>query len=683
MANQRVQVERLRAPTSSTPVARPVDTYVRPAQQAEVKSTAMQLFEALAPSVEKVAKVKYQEQLKAEAEAEAEARRQQARAEAEARRRAAQREAFEAKLTVAQTNAEWNSEFRNNYDTYMDMDLDAVGAARNEFYNERLSNITNPDVLEAVQQDFLISGVNFMSEFEEQQFIRQRENALQTAFNTFNVLPLDTPQSVFNNELNTAFGQMRDLYNMDARELNDQIMTYAYQRVRQGDRRYWDYMVEMGQHNTGSAQRQQVVAQIMGEIERQDAAAATAQYNATIEQARLEFEDQIFETFQQQGSAALAYEAPLVVPTQDGTGTRTITYSPSEMETLVARRLQQQDLERVEELRNHVDPQIAENAEQVAFSESVYTWATSGLDNRVWKAQLNNAANLFNVELNPANAEQDLARAASGYALFNRIYEENPRYARSLMSNANDYAAMIAVKTMMEDQASTFEDAFMQVRRFTEGGMDLPSVPAAVIRDKVESINDLWGMTNIQNGEYPTSWLRRNAEIFMMRGMTPEAAVDQAAALFQENHIEINNRWVDVSGLRYDPNAPQDLERAFNLVLQEYEEVGGVGIERLGGQTDMFGVVDEFGRFVEGGAFITKDTMQSLITNANRAVADAAQADADADQRELDVMRDIQSQLDAWRSEREAAGITVFPADVLLKRDELLRAYFRTQSQPN
>ena len=66
----RKQVERLRPSARLQAVARPVETYVRPAEQPVAKSGLGEFIRAIAPAAEDLAQIEKQKQLKLQREAE-------------------------------------------------------------------------------------------------------------------------------------------------------------------------------------------------------------------------------------------------------------------------------------------------------------------------------------------------------------------------------------------------------------------------------------------------------------------------------------------------------------------------------------------------------------------------------------------------------------------------------------
>ena len=113
----RKQVERLRPSARLQAVARPVETYVRPAEQPAPKSGLGEFIRAIAPAAETLAQVEKQKQLKLQREAE---------------QGIASERTFAAKLSVGAALRQAREDYRNNEPDYLEMSEEEITARRAE-----------------------------------------------------------------------------------------------------------------------------------------------------------------------------------------------------------------------------------------------------------------------------------------------------------------------------------------------------------------------------------------------------------------------------------------------------------------------------------------------------------------------------------------------------------------------
>ena len=113
----RKQVERLRPSARLQAVARPVETYVRPAEQPAPKSGLGEFIRAIAPAAETLAQVEKQKQLKLQREAE---------------QGIASARTFSAKLSVGAALRQAREDYRNNEPDYLEMSEEEITARRAE-----------------------------------------------------------------------------------------------------------------------------------------------------------------------------------------------------------------------------------------------------------------------------------------------------------------------------------------------------------------------------------------------------------------------------------------------------------------------------------------------------------------------------------------------------------------------
>jgi len=113
----RKQVERLRPSARLQAVARPVETYVRPAEQPAPRSGLGEFIRAIAPAAETLAQVEKQKQLKLQREAE---------------QGIASERTFAAKLSVGAALRQAREDYRNNEPDYLEMSEEEITTRRAE-----------------------------------------------------------------------------------------------------------------------------------------------------------------------------------------------------------------------------------------------------------------------------------------------------------------------------------------------------------------------------------------------------------------------------------------------------------------------------------------------------------------------------------------------------------------------
>lgn len=124
----RKQVERLRPSARLQAVARPVETYVRPAEQPAPKSGLGEFIRAIAPAAETLAQVEKQKQLKLQREAE---------------QGIASARTLDAKISVASALRAAKQDFTNNEPDYLDMSEEQVTARRAEIMQPFIQEAEN------------------------------------------------------------------------------------------------------------------------------------------------------------------------------------------------------------------------------------------------------------------------------------------------------------------------------------------------------------------------------------------------------------------------------------------------------------------------------------------------------------------------------------------------------------
>lgn len=128
MAKRRTPVERLRPTARLQAVARPVETYVRPAEQPVGKSDLGAFIEAISPGMEQLAQVEKQKQLKLQREAE---------------QGIASARAFESKIAVANALRTAANDYRENETEYLNMSDEEVAARRSELMQPFIQDVEN------------------------------------------------------------------------------------------------------------------------------------------------------------------------------------------------------------------------------------------------------------------------------------------------------------------------------------------------------------------------------------------------------------------------------------------------------------------------------------------------------------------------------------------------------------
>lgn len=150
MARQRVQVAPLEAPTTVRPVASPVDTYIRPAEEPKAKSGLSEFISAITPA------------LKAEAQQEIDARQKQ---NEKIEAGIASREAFQSKLARAELISEATNGFENNKEYYLEAGRDKLAADRKKYITDYVTDLeaagTHPNIIAEIKNDFELATAKF------------------------------------------------------------------------------------------------------------------------------------------------------------------------------------------------------------------------------------------------------------------------------------------------------------------------------------------------------------------------------------------------------------------------------------------------------------------------------------------------------------------------------------------
>lgn len=150
MARQRVQVAPIEAPTTVRPVASPVDTYVRPAEQPEATTDLAEFMKAITPA------------LKAEAQKEIDARQKQ---NEKIEAGIASQEAFQSKLARAELISEATNGFEKNKEYYLEAGRDKIATDRKQYITDYVSDLeeagTHPNIIAEIKNDFDLATAKF------------------------------------------------------------------------------------------------------------------------------------------------------------------------------------------------------------------------------------------------------------------------------------------------------------------------------------------------------------------------------------------------------------------------------------------------------------------------------------------------------------------------------------------
>lgn len=615
MAKQRVQVEKLRTPTSSGPVARPVDTYVRPTNAPLQKSNMAQLFEALSPSIQRFGETKRKEELELERQkeeekrkAEAEAERAKRKAEAEQEAKERQKQAFNAKHAFTKFSAEWATTFEGDYDQYIEMDPQQLLEERKQFFANSIEHIFDPLVREALEQDFAIDQLKFEQGFLSKQNAYKAETAVGEVFDTLGYTELSGGD--FNEFADEQFSALRQIYDLNGRDLNDMFMDMALSNVSKGDRRMYTYLKSKGQHKVGNPKRQKVVAQIEATIARQDAADFNTKIKEAQAQAKTLAEQTVIDDVIQNGNSIAQFALPTEYQIVNADGSTTIkTISTEEKKALVSRNLLQQN---AQEIAN-----TPEGERGNVIKNQAREWYNLGLDNEIWKGQLKKGVTNLSMEF-LENPDEVINETQAAYSLFATIYEENEKATMELMG-AEDARLFRAIKTLTEYQSLSFEDAFMKVRGLAIDPNAVERVDRSALGDALDDIQDLpWlGTGEALNMSYIRRFVEDNAALDQMSGMTSSIAVENAVKMFEATHTLIGQQYVDTSALRWDSNIPaSQVEEAFDAVLRAYqtEDVDGpISFRKIAGQSQSYEIIDEVGLPVIGTPIIRKKDLQQKL----------------------------------------------------------------------
>lgn len=152
MAERRVPVERLRPSARLQAVARPVETYVRPAETPVQESELGAFVRAVAPAAQTLAELQKQEALKKNREIE---------------RGNASRRAFDAKLGAGRALREAYQDFADNESQYLNLSSEEIAARRQDImqpYFDKVAASGDDILVEAFAQDIQLGNLNWFTQ---------------------------------------------------------------------------------------------------------------------------------------------------------------------------------------------------------------------------------------------------------------------------------------------------------------------------------------------------------------------------------------------------------------------------------------------------------------------------------------------------------------------------------------
>lgn len=180
MAKKRVQVERLRPSARLQTVARPVETYVRPAEVQVGESELGAFVRAIAPGMKTLADVQRQEALKKNREIE--------RGNASSR-------AFDAKLGAGKALREAHNDWVLNSDEYMTLTPEEITKRRQDImqpYFDQVSESGDELLAEAFNQDIQVGNLNWYStKYDPEKIKYDTTRVLQETFTEINAILAD------------------------------------------------------------------------------------------------------------------------------------------------------------------------------------------------------------------------------------------------------------------------------------------------------------------------------------------------------------------------------------------------------------------------------------------------------------------------------------------------------------
>jgi len=202
MAQRRVPVERMRSSTALQTVAAPVETYVRPAEPQTQESALGAFVRAIAPSIETLADVERQKQLKLQREAE---------------QGIASARALDARLGLGQAERQLNEDYNNNTEFYLNATEEEIVQRRQEITAPIIQKVqdSGDDLLvTALQGDLEVSNLKFFGETLDPAKQEQNRNKILSDLGT-EIFAISSSVDRSNPEaMATAVQQIDDLVNI-------------------------------------------------------------------------------------------------------------------------------------------------------------------------------------------------------------------------------------------------------------------------------------------------------------------------------------------------------------------------------------------------------------------------------------------------------------------------------------
>lgn len=557
---RRVQVERLRTPTSINPVASPVDVFVRPAEREEPKSELLTAVKALAPAV----KSEFEKQQQAEAEAQAEADRLARKRQAEIERKQAQRKAFEAKLKFEQGKASWLQKLSENQEDWVEQSEEFVGQELNKHFLGIMEGIEDEEIRTAIDQDYQLFGVETLSKFGEAR--TEHFQKTRTAATFTNLITSDLSDEEFVRKLDEDITLLNQTYDIPFKALNDYLADIALQRVEIGDDRFYTALKALKQDSVGDPKRQQVVSQIEGVLKRrqtEQARLAEKAQAAVIEQVNeqreTEFGETMLDSVVENGGLDILGDAAFTGWTDAEGNLNTLTFS-QKRDVVVKAAEQRDNADQALVAQGELDP-------QEALQRSFLRWESVGVKNPKWEAEMQGGlltvSNIAVQEL-PVNDEEFMAALPPSFQKGLNRYKMLKAANPTLLAKNTDNQTRVMYDSI-EILASAYgePEAIRRVidlandggRVSTEDKQLRYSTVAEQIRGLELNNPEKFFDQEPQNRGYITKKVDRLVKAYIALNVPAEAALEQAVSVVRDSHQVVRGIAIPkVDGL------PQDME---------------------------------------------------------------------------------------------------------------------------
>lgn len=229
---ERPQVRQFQAPTQAnlSPVASPVETYLRPAEQQRQANPLSQFISAIAPAIKAEADATKTERLKREREIETGKRRLQV---------------SQLEQAAKVMEAELDKDFLLNKDEYLQMEVGDVLQQRRDYVSDYVESLRQTDIDPMLVDVFAlemetVNTVFGKGTFEPEKFqynqgkldeklkdaIRAQNDLSERSFQAGNKEALNQGAEIINNLINNHFEANQDYYTRD--RLNDIVVDLMY-----------------------------------------------------------------------------------------------------------------------------------------------------------------------------------------------------------------------------------------------------------------------------------------------------------------------------------------------------------------------------------------------------------------------------------------------------------------------